>query len=670
MYFAQSSRETQPTGPTRVWSVFHLNLMFSSIEEESRANVIERCYWPLLRAVEATRLPIGVEFTGYTLSTIKRLDPAWIEKFCDLMRAKLVEPIASGEAQLIGPLVPAAVNAANLRLGNETYERLLGCRPKIVLVNEQCFSRSMIDHYIDAGYSAFITDWDNAYLANPDWDPALRYAPQRALSATGRFLPVLWSLTVAFQKLQRLAHGIDSRASYRLWLDRQLAKPIPALNLYCNDAEIFDFRPGRFEAEPAASNRSEWSVIETLFGELRADSRIACALPSEVLAALPPSPVSPLLALATAAAPLPTKKQEKYNVLRWAATGRDDIGINSRCLALAHRLSDSLSASDDDWRELCYLFASDFRTHITLRRWAAYRDRLAAFERRWNESAAPRRERAGATAPAGTPVLAEQDGFFRLESAAIGIELNLKRGLAINRLWRASRPDQWLIGTIPFGYYDDIRLGADFYSSHLVMQQPGKPQVTDLAPVRATLSDEPQWQAIHATIKTGLGAIEKELRLYKDEPRIDMLYRLDWPALPLGILRLGHITANPEAFDADALWYETHNGGAVPERFALNGTEFDHGRPVSHLVSASTALGMTEDRLSFGDRRRSVTVTALREQAAVVPMVVWRRLKDGFFFRVAFSAGEIDDTVKNSDPSRAEHWPLNVGFSLSLSAAA
>jgi glycosyl hydrolase family 57 len=669
MYLTPSSRETPQTGLTRVWSVFHLNLMFSSIEEESRANVIERCYWPLLRAIEATRMPIGIEFTGYTLSTIKRIDSTWIEKFSDLMRARLVEPIASGEAQLIGPLVPAAVNAANLRLGNETYERLLGRRPTLVLVNEQCFSRSMVDHYIDAGYKGFIADWDNAYLANPQWDPALRYAPQRASSATGRTLPVLWSLTIAFQKLQRLAHGVESRAAYRLWFDRQLAKPIPSLNLYCNDAEIFDFRPGRFEAEPTPSNRSEWSVIAKQFEELRADRRIACTLPSDVLAALPPPLAATPLSLTTAAAPLPTKKQEKYNALRWAATGRDDIGINSRCLALAHRLNDSLSASDEDWRELCYLFASDFRTHITLRRWAAYRERLSAFERRWNESAAPRR-RAGTAAPAGMPALPEQDGLIRLETAAIGVELNAKRGLAIHRLWRGSRADQWLIGTIPFGHYDDIRLGADFYSSHLVMQQPGKAQVTDLAPVRAMLVEESGWQIIRATIKTALGPVEKELRLYRAEPRLDLTYRLDWPVLPLGVLRLGHITANPEAFDADALWYETHNGGAVPERFALNGTDFDHGRPVSHLVSASTALGMTEDRLSFGDRRRSVTVTALREQAAIVPMVVWRRLKDGFFFRVAFSAGEIDDTVKTSDPSRAEHWPLTVGLSLTLSAAA
>jgi Glycosyl hydrolase family 57 len=669
MTLSASNCASAGAGQTRIWTAFHLNLMFSSIEEESRPTVIERCYWPLLRAAEATGFPVGIELTGYTLATIHRLDHAWIEKLRALRDAGLVEPIASGEAQLIGPLAPAVVNAANLRLGNLTYERLLGRRPKLVVVNEQCFSRSMIDHYVEAGYDGFITDWDNAHLAHPDWDPALRHAPLLAAGSGDRTLPVLWSLPVAFQKLQRLAHGVEDHAAYRSWLDRQLDKQIPALNLYCHDGEIFDFRPGRFEAEPAPSDASEWRVIERLFGALRDDPRMLCCLPSDVLASVPPEPAAPL-ALTSAAMPLPTRKPEACNVLRWAATGRDDLGVNARCHALAHRLRESLSANDEDWRELCHLYSSDFRTHVTLRRWAGYRERLAAFERRWNQSAAAPARSVTPSPHAGAAIQPDADGLIRLDTGAIGIELNAKRGLAVHRLWQSGGAENWLLGTIPFGYYDDIGLGADFYTSHLVFQQPGKAQVTDLSPVEASLASDARWLSIRAKVKTALGPVEKELRLHRDTPRLDLLYRLDWPVQPLGVLRLGHVTANPEAFDADAMWYETHNGGTEPERFALNGTDFDHGRPVSHLVSAGTALGMTEDVISFGDARRRVTVTALREQTAAVPMAVWRRLRQGFFFRIAFSAGEIDDTIKVGDPSRAGHWPMTIGFSLTLDAAA
>jgi hypothetical protein len=387
------------------------------------------------------------------------------------------------------------------------------------------------------------------------------------------------------------------------------------------------------------------------------------------LTALPPSATSPLT-LTTAAAPLATKKQQKYDALRWAVTGRDDIGINSRCLALAHRLRDSLSATDEDWRELCYLYASDFRASITTRRWAAYRERLSAFERRWNHGETPPFGSLRQPEKDGMRIEPRADGLMCFEAKALGVELNAKRGLAIHRLWRCDDSKPWLLGTIPFGYYDDIRLRADFYSTHLVFQQPGKAQITDLSPVEAWLREEPEWLSIYAEANTTLGPVEKELRLHRNEARLDVLYRLHWPTRPLGALRLGHITANPDALNPDTLWYATHNGGDQPERFQLNGTELDHGRPVSSTISATTALGMTESVLMFGDDQRSVTVTALREQTAVVPMLIWRRLRESFFFSVAFSAGEIDDTVNKSESSRAEHWPLTVAFSLTLGAAA
>jgi hypothetical protein len=50
----------------QVFAFFHLNLAFSSIEEERRGEVIARCYWPLLKMAERIG-PIGLEITGYTL---------------------------------------------------------------------------------------------------------------------------------------------------------------------------------------------------------------------------------------------------------------------------------------------------------------------------------------------------------------------------------------------------------------------------------------------------------------------------------------------------------------------------------------------------------------------------------------------------------------------------
>jgi hypothetical protein len=171
---------------------------------------------------------------------------------------------------------------------------------------------------------------------------------------------------------------------------------------------------------------------------------------------------------------------------------------------------------------------------------------------------------------------------------------------------------------------------------------------------------------VQGRVKTTLGIVTKELRLHRNHPQLDVLFRLDWPPPPLGVLRLGHLTVNSQAFHACQLWFATHNGGFQPEVFRPAGQDFDQGRPVSHMVSARTALGMTESTLSFGDDRRVVTVVAWRQGAAVVPMAAWRQLGDNYFFRICFSAGEMDDTAVPSEESRAATWPLAVAFSITL----
>src|SRR5882757_1948803 len=127
------------TGGLRVFAFFHLNLAFSSIEEDRRAKVIAKCYWPLLRLAEK-HPHIGIEVSGYTLEQIAIHDPAWIAQARKLIAEDRIELIGSGYSQMIGPLVPARVMAENLRIGNEIYDELLGSRPAVALVNEQAFS--------------------------------------------------------------------------------------------------------------------------------------------------------------------------------------------------------------------------------------------------------------------------------------------------------------------------------------------------------------------------------------------------------------------------------------------------------------------------------------------------------------------------------------------------
>ena len=294
----------------QLYSIFHLNIAYSSIEEAQQPEVIRCCYWPLLRLARKYELPFGIEASGYTLETIATADPNWIKDLHWLITHGACEFIGSGYAQIIGPLVPAEVNAANLRLGNVVYENLLGFRPDIALVNEQAYSAGQVRHYIDAGYRSIAMEWDNPYRCHPEWNPEWRYTFQIACGQHGEEIPLIWNNAIAFQKFQRYAHGEMELDEYKKYLCGHLSDQPRSFSLYGNDVEIFDFRPERYHTE-AALQENEWQRIERLFEALRADDRFQFIRPSQVLDLIELPEAGNRLHLESPEQPIPVKKQGK-----------------------------------------------------------------------------------------------------------------------------------------------------------------------------------------------------------------------------------------------------------------------------------------------------------------------------------------------------------------------
>ena len=150
---------------TKGYLFFHLNLAYSSIEEEAWSKVISNCYHPLLSLSEKTDIPIGIELTGWTLKQINRLDPSWVSRFIELHKKGNCELIGSGYCQIIAPLVPFKVNEWNQKLGLKVYKKILNQAPNIALVNEMAFSNSLVNLYSQNGYKGLIMDGDNIKLA-------------------------------------------------------------------------------------------------------------------------------------------------------------------------------------------------------------------------------------------------------------------------------------------------------------------------------------------------------------------------------------------------------------------------------------------------------------------------------------------------------------------------
>jgi hypothetical protein len=634
------------SGTLQLFALFHLNLAFSSIEEAQRGEVIARCYWPLLRLAEQHG-PIGIEATGFTLEEIAARDPEWIGRARALLHAGRIELIGSGYAQMIGPLVPARVTEENLKLGNAIYQRLLGVTPAIALINEQAYSSGLVGLYLDAGYRAIAMDWDNPGAAHPGWPTETRYRPQRALGADGRSIGLLWTNTVAFQKLQRFVHRDIELGSYLSYIRDQQAASRRALCAYASDAEIFDFRPGRYKTEEKNTG-GEWLRMEEAFARLAGE--FALVVPSAVLNALNDGEAA--LQLETAAIPIPVKKQRKYNLARWAVTGRDDLGINAAC----ERIYRGMSAARADtaaWKELCFLWASDFRTHITDTRWSDFLNRLRAAEARWS-AVRP----APAPVPRGDLIEARQ---VTVATPQVAARLDRRRGLALETVQFANHAKPAL-GGLAHGHFDDITLQADWYTGDCVFEAPGEHKVTDLEWAQAQT-----WRADNGDvyafgrIETPKGAIDKTLRFAADEPRIDFDLTFRWSDWGKGALRLGHVTLLGDAFDASRLTLTTRNGGHADERFALAGKTVEHGAPVSFLVSSSQGLGMTEGWAEIGDDRTRVRIEVDRTTACLMGLLTHRVSNGRVFCQLMLSALELDDTRK---PGAYIGGPRRFRFSL------
>ena len=109
--------------------------------------------------------------------------------------------------QIIGPLVPYEVNINNQKEGLRVYRDILGITPTIAYVNEQVFSKSMVDLYHEVGYKAIAMEWNNAYSVHRQhiWKKEYAFQPIMVKGLKSS-LPLLWTDTILFQQFQRVVH--------------------------------------------------------------------------------------------------------------------------------------------------------------------------------------------------------------------------------------------------------------------------------------------------------------------------------------------------------------------------------------------------------------------------------------------------------------------------------
>jgi len=383
--------------PLRLFTAFHGNLDFSALPDADRPLVIARCYWPILRIPEEHGIPIGFELSARTLRALVAEDPEWVKRFRGLAERGLVEPIASGWAQIVAPLAPVEVNRANLRLGRRAYEQILGFAPETWYVNEQTWADGLAPLYREIGARRVIMEWNNPASRQPALRP-LRCRPARLADPGGQGPALLWNDSIVFQKVQRVVHGEIPHADLDGLLGRLAAVDgADALCLYGGDVEIFDYRPSRrLPGGSGEMSSRESDRLVALFASLAADPRFAFALPRQIVD--PATASLPEVELGSAADPIPCKKQPRYNPTRWAVSGRDGFGMNTRGHELvrtelaAARVAPG-TAGENRSEDVVDLWRSDFRTRAT-------EEKITEFETRVGVALERSRVRLGRCVPA------------------------------------------------------------------------------------------------------------------------------------------------------------------------------------------------------------------------------------------------------------------------------
>ncbi len=632
--------------------LFHINLSFSSIEIDQHYNLIKKCYWPLLNLIAETKIKTAIEITGSSLQKIHELDPSWINYFVELNKEGLIELIGSGRYQIIGPLIPYEVNLYNQKMGLNDYKNILDIKPTCALVNEMTFSSGVVDFYLEAGFNSLIMERNNVALAlkkkNLTEVDKIKYINGSDLQS----IKVLWSDSIMFQRLQRFVHNDISMDNYFDELSKYQTKFEGPLPIYSNDVEVFNFRPGRFNEE-SIIDQDEWKKLKSLLLKLKKQF-VTFDFPSKLTSCNDYIDEKKSEAINSGSYPAIVKKQPKYNLTRWALTGRNDLWINTLC----HRAYLAITNSKKEevyMDELLQLWSSDLRTHITETRWNEAITKMTILCNKLSINPSfKNKEKSNLN-------LQKENKFFNgtvdedlasrmlvIRTDQLTLNLNPYKGLAIDSLCFASQQNKKLIGSLPAYHFESIELGADFYSGGLLIESPQeRRRYTDYNFVSPSIFFDDDKLLVTCNFQLGIGKFKKTFVISDSSDEVILRYEfVNWKK-SASVIRVGNFVLMNENFNKD-LYYQVVSGGKYPELFKID-SSFDHSHAVSSFISSRTCIPSTDGTIIVGDEDNALKFQWDMSKSACLPMLVNRKSEDDKFTRLIFSLSEIDDTAKTEE---------------------
>ena len=619
----------------KIFLFFHLNLAFSSIPIKDRKIVIKKCYWRILEIIDNYKIPISIEMSAYTLSEINRIDRNWVKEFIRLKKKNLTTLIGSGYCQIIFPLCPEKINKYNLEYGNTIYKNILGFRSKIYYVNEQCYSKSIVDILKKNGFNTLIMEWENPFEFNDKLKINDKFFNHKVIGNKYK-LNLVWNSSVNFQKFQRYTYGKETENDYLNHIKKNNK------NFYClygSDAEVFNYRPKRNfvdekhkidEWERIANlfknlkNKYNFILVDRLINEKKFYKKINVDISASIM-------------------PCPTKKQGKYNINRWSLSSHRNYILNSKCFEIYNHLIRNKVSNTNTWKKLIYLFSSDFRTHIHKSREVSLLTEINKFQKKLKMKKI-NLKKSKMIKKFNINIINNNENLI-ISDNKMSVSFNLKRFLSINNFYDFSVSDKSLISTIKQGFYKR-NFNYDLYSAHMISETHDN-KYTDISYVSdPVIKKSKNIVYLSDKIKNKNFSYKKniEINFQKKELCImsSILFYLKTPTS----IRMPIFTINPNLFDKKQLYYSSSNGINNMEYFKIN-KNFNFGKRISNTVTSKTSIGFNTGRLIIGDEKKCLEITNDHQYGYSLPLIEFKNTKKKYMLRISMSCRENDDTSKH-----------------------
>ena len=344
-----------------MYSIFHGNLNYSSISPKIYDKIIDTCYWPVLDIVKEYKFKSGIEFPLNTILQIEKIDPLFLEELKKMINQNKLEIICSGKEQVVFPLVPKDVNQVNLEIGKKELEIIFDTKIKTAFINEQLFSSSLAQLYVETGFDNIITIWEWASkistLSNEK-----KFNP-KFIKTDIKNLNIIWNSYISYQKFQRYLDGQIEKDEYFDYILKNKSESVSCFPFYGSDMEIFGYKNPVLGLEGTGK---EIKRFREMLEKIEKDDNLEFVLPSEI-----PNKFHPKdeIDLKSARFSILGKKQDKFTVTRWATCGRDNSRSNSLCYNALKKIRTIYGMNNNEIEkkelisQLCDCWASDFRTH-------------------------------------------------------------------------------------------------------------------------------------------------------------------------------------------------------------------------------------------------------------------------------------------------------------------